>query len=66
MSHTEDRHECGGLWVGGVCVACQAQCLCPACTSFGIAGKVRERNDKGEITRFDLESVSIIPKKDKP
>ena len=29
-----DRHECGGLWVGGKCVRCEMLCECASCRQW--------------------------------
>lgn len=32
----EDRHShCGGLWIGGICTRCQAECQCAECCASG-------------------------------
>ena len=31
MTQHPDRHACGGTWVGGVCMSCNAVCQCEQC-----------------------------------
>lgn len=63
----EDRHSgCGGLWVDGWCMRCQAECQCPSCMrartcELGISGTVRERDADGRITKFDINEVALLP-----